>query len=135
MMWAALIPLILLASGALWRWQTAPPRKPDPIPLGDYSYTVDYAEHRIERLMKQHHLPSTAVALIDDQNIIWQEAFGLANIEEEIPATPDTVYKMYSIAKAFTAIETMRLVEDGRLDLDAHYRLLARIFHQKPLPR
>ena len=115
----AIALLVLLASGAFWRWQTTPPRKPDPIPLGDYSYAIDYAEHRIERLMKQHHLPSTAVALIDDQNIIWQEALGLANIEQEIPATPDTVYKMYSIAKAFTAIETMRLVEEGLIDLDA----------------
>ena len=111
--------LILLAGDAFWRWQTAPPRKPDAIPLGDYGYTVDYAEYRIERLMKQYHLPSTAVSLIDDQNIIWQETFGLANIEENIPATPDTVYKMWSVAKLFTAVETMRLVEEGLVDLDA----------------
>ncbi|MCP5098634.1 MAG: serine hydrolase [Chloroflexi bacterium] len=70
-------------------------------------------------MMKQYHLPSTAVSLIDDQTIIWQDAFGLANIEEEIPATPNTVYKMYSIAKAFTAIEMMRLVEEGLVDLDS----------------
>ncbi|WP_420644561.1 serine hydrolase domain-containing protein [Candidatus Leptofilum sp.] len=111
--------LILLVSGGVWRWQSAPPRKPDSIPLDDYSYTIAYAEYRIERLMKQYHLPSTAVSLIDDQTIIWQEAFGLANIAGEIPATPDTLYKMYSIAKVFTAIEMMRLVEEGLVDLDA----------------
>ena len=69
--------------------------------------------------MKQYHLPSVAVALIDDQDVIWQEAYGLENIEEEIPATPDTIYKMYSVAKVFTAIEMMRLVEEGLIDLDA----------------
>jgi CubicO group peptidase (beta-lactamase class C family) len=94
------------------------PKKPTEIPLGDYSYTIEYAEYRIQRVMKQYHLPSVAVALIDDQNVIWQEAYGLANIEEEILATPDTVYKMYSVAKAFTAIEMMRLVEEGLVDLD-----------------
>ena len=69
--------------------------------------------------MKQHHLPSVAVALIDDQDTIWQEAFGMANVEEDIPARIDTVYKLWSVAKVFTAIETMRLVEEGLVDLDA----------------
>ena len=113
------VVLLLLAGGALWRWQTAPPRKPDVIPLGDYSYTINYAQYRIDRLMKRYHLPSTAVSLIDDQTIIWQETVGLANIEQEIPATPDTVYKQWSVAKLFTAVEMMRLVEEGRIDLDA----------------
>jgi CubicO group peptidase (beta-lactamase class C family) len=60
-----------------------------------------------------------AVALIDDQDTVWQEAFGLANIEKDIPATVDTVYKLWSVSKVFTAIETMRLVEEGLVDLDA----------------
>ncbi|MEA3337578.1 MAG: serine hydrolase domain-containing protein [Chloroflexota bacterium] len=114
-----LILLILLAIVVFWRWQRAEPRKPDPIPPGDYTYSVDYAEYRIDQLMKQHHLPSVAVALIDDQDTVWQKAFGLANVEKEIPATVDTVYKLWSISKVFTAIETMRLVEEGLVDLDA----------------
>ena len=115
----ALMFLLLLAILFFWRWSRAAPRKPDPIPRGDYSYTVDYAEHGIRRLMRQHHLPSLTVALIDDQDTIWQEAFGWANVEKEIPATADTVYKLWSVSKVFTAIETMRLVEEGLLDLDA----------------
>jgi CubicO group peptidase (beta-lactamase class C family) len=69
--------------------------------------------------MKRHHLPSVATALIDDQDVIWQAAFGLADVENEIPAQTDTVYKLWSVAKVFTAIETMRLVEEGLIDLDA----------------
>jgi CubicO group peptidase (beta-lactamase class C family) len=80
---------------------------------------VDYAEHKIHQLMRQHHLPSVAVALIDDQDTIWQAAFGLANVEKDVAATTDTVYKLWSVAKVFTAIETMRLVEEGLVDLDA----------------
>jgi len=116
---SALVLLVLLAIVSIWGWQRAGPKKPDPIPRGDYSYTVDYAEHRIHRLMKRHHLPSVAVALIDDQDVVWQEAFGLANVERDLPATVDTVYKLWSVAKVFTAVETMRLVEDGLVDLDA----------------
>jgi len=115
----AVLPLVLLASVSFWSWQRAAPQKPDPIPPGDYTYTVDYAEHRIHQLMQQHHLPSVAVALIDDQDTVWQEAFGLANVEKDVPATVGTVYKLWSVAKVFTAIETMRLVEEGLVDLDA----------------
>ncbi|MCJ7823726.1 MAG: beta-lactamase family protein [Anaerolineales bacterium] len=69
--------------------------------------------------MKQYHLPSMGVSLIDDQDIVWQEAFGMANIELNLPATVDTVYKLWSVSKVFTAMEVMRLVEDGLVDLDA----------------
>ena len=116
---SALILLVLVSIVTFWGWQRTAPKKPDPIPPGDYSYTVDYAEYRIHQLIKRHHLPSVAVALIDDQDTVWQEAFGLANIEKEIPATVDTVYKLWSVSKVFTAIETMRLVEEGLVDLDA----------------
>ena len=116
---SALILLVLVSIVTFWGWHKAPPKKPDSIPPGDYSYVVDYAEYRIHQLMKQHHLPSVAVALIDDQDTVWQEAFGLASVEKDIPATVDTVYKLWSVSKVFTAIETMRLVEEGLVDLDA----------------
>jgi hypothetical protein len=56
------VSLVLLALVVVWRWQGVAyrrlgARKPDPIPPGDYSYTVDYAEHRIQQLMKRHHRP------------------------------------------------------------------------------
>jgi len=57
--------------------------------------------------------------LIDDQKTVWQEAFGWANIEEQIPAKSDTVYKLWSVSKVLTAIEAMRLVEEGLVGLDA----------------
>jgi len=119
--WAAVLILLVSIIG-LWGWQKMhrmAPNKPDSIPRGDYSYTIDYADYRIHQMMKQQHLPSVAVALIDDQEVIWQEAFGLANIEREVPATVDTVYKLWSVSKIFTAIETMRMVEEGLVELDA----------------
>lgn len=99
-------------------WGALPPRKPVNIPLGDYSYATDYVGQKIQWAMKSYHLPSVTAALIDDQDTIWQETPGMANLEENIQAEPDTVYKLWSLAKVFTAIETMRLVEDGLVDLD-----------------
>jgi len=111
-----LVLLFLLASVMLWRSRI--PQKPAYIPAGDYTYTIEYAEYRISQVIEQKHLPSIAVALIDDQNTIWQETFGIANLEKNQPAEADTVYRFWSVAKVFTAIETLRLVEDGLVDLD-----------------
>jgi CubicO group peptidase (beta-lactamase class C family) len=112
----ALVLLLLLASVVLWRSRV--PQKPASIPAGDYAYTLEYAEYRISQVMEQKHLPSFALALVDDQELIWQETFGVANLEKNQPAEPETVYRLWSVAKVFTALETLRLVEDGLVDLD-----------------
>lgn len=112
------ITAILFIAVVSGLWQGGKPRKPGEIPLGDYSYTLEYAGYRISQVMEQKHLPGFAVALIDDQDAIWQKTFGLANIEKDQPVRSDTVFRLWSVAKAFTAIETLRLVEDGLVDLD-----------------
>ena len=55
--------------------------KPDVIPLGDYSYTIEYVDYQVNRLMKKYDLPSVVVALIDDQDVVYKQAYGLANLE------------------------------------------------------
>ncbi len=118
---ALVLVAVLVVSGyvAVSLWQARGPRKPEPIPIGDYSYAKALAQHRIGRAMKQYHIPGAAIALIADQEIVWQANYGLANVEEEVPVSEGTVFKLWSLAKAFTAVEMMRLVEEGRVDLDA----------------
>jgi CubicO group peptidase (beta-lactamase class C family) len=117
-----LVPITILCLGAIGLFllnRDPGPKKPQPVPMGDYSYVKGLAGQRIEQLMKRNHIPGAAVALIVDQEIIWQEAFGLADRDREIPVTEETVFKLWSLAKPFTALETMRLVEEGLVDLDA----------------
>jgi CubicO group peptidase (beta-lactamase class C family) len=52
-------------------------------------------------------------------NIIYKNAFGLANREWDIPNTIDTKFLIGSIGKPFTALMTLILVEDGLIDLNA----------------
>ena len=114
----AISTILALLLVSAW-WWAGSPRKPAVISPGDYSYTIKHAEDRIPKMMNQKHLPSLAVALVDDQDTIWQETFGLANLEKKHPTQADTIYKLWSVAKLFTAIETHRLVEDGLVELDA----------------
>lgn len=63
-------------------------------------------------------LPGITVAVVNDQDILWKGAYGLANVEENIPAKPNTICSICSISKLFTSVAIMKLVEEGKLRLD-----------------
>ena len=62
--------------------------------------------------------PSIAVAVARNGEIIWEEAFGFADVEREVAATPQTKYSLASISKPITATALMTLVESGKVRLD-----------------
>lgn len=59
-----------------------------------------------------------SIALVDDQQVVWQQGFGYADKQAQIKASPDTVYFLGSIAKIFTATAAMQLAGQGQLDID-----------------
>ncbi|HSG22265.1 MAG TPA: serine hydrolase domain-containing protein [Azonexus sp.] len=85
---------------------------------GDYRHTENYLAWLVDREMAQNEITGISIALVDDQKVIWQKGFGHADLENNIPATPETIYRAGSIAKVFTAAATMQLVEQGKIDID-----------------
>ncbi len=74
--------------------------------------------------MAKRHVPGASVAVVRAGKVVLAKGYGLANVELNVPATPDTVYEMGSITKQFTATAIMMLVEEGKLALDekiTHY--------------
>jgi len=55
----------------------------------------------------------------ENGKVIYKGAFGQANIEWDIPNTPDTKFRLGSITKQFTATVILQLVEQGKIKLDA----------------
>jgi len=76
-------------------------------------------ENRIRREMTESCIPSLAVAVARNGEILWEGAFGWADREKRIPATPHTMYSQASVSKPMTATGLMVLAEQGKLDLDA----------------
>jgi CubicO group peptidase (beta-lactamase class C family)/D-alanyl-D-alanine dipeptidase len=85
----------------------------------DYAEIVQTLKPFIEREMTEKSLPGLSVAIVDDQQIVWAQGFGLADPQRGKPATADTVYRIGSVSKLFTDIGIMQLVERGELNLDA----------------
>ena len=86
--------------------------------LQEYSNIIQFTEKKINNLMRKKHLPALAITIVDDQDIVYQQAFGMADMENKIEASTKSVFKLYSVAKLFTALEIFREVEEGLIDLD-----------------
>src|SRR5215470_4106305 len=72
----------------------------------------------IQKTIADKQLPSVSVAVAKNGKIIWEEAFGWADREKMIPATPDTIYALASLTKPYTPTGVLELVDQHKVDLD-----------------
>jgi CubicO group peptidase (beta-lactamase class C family) len=68
--------------------------------------------------MKEQKIPGVAIAVVRDGKRARIQGYGLANLELEVPVTPDTIFQSGSVAKQFTAAGILLLAEEGKLKLD-----------------
>ncbi|MFO1077351.1 MAG: serine hydrolase [Planctomycetota bacterium] len=69
--------------------------------------------------VEQGNAPSIAVAVLEHGEVVWAEGFGHIDVEHGHRATADSIYRLASISKTFTATALMQLAERGLVDLDA----------------
>lgn len=69
--------------------------------------------------MAQLRAPGASITVIRDGTMIWSEGFGFADLEQRVPVTPLTRFRVGSVSKPLTSIALGLLVEEGKLDLDA----------------
>ena len=79
---------------------------------------ADETDDYIKAEMLRQHIPGLSLAVVKDGKIVKAAGYGFANVKLEIPATPETVYKVGSVGKQFIATGIMLLVQDGKLDVD-----------------
>lgn len=72
----------------------------------------------LEGQRMKHDLPGFSAGVVHDQELIWSKGYGYADVTNQIPATDQTLYRVASITKTFTATAVMQLVEQGRLSLE-----------------
>ncbi|UYZ63395.1 serine hydrolase domain-containing protein [Hymenobacter weizhouensis] len=87
-------------------------------------------DRTVQQLMDSTRVPGLAVALLDGNKVSYLRTYGLRNVAEKAPLTPETAMYGASFSKAVFAYLVMQLVQEKRLDLD-------RPLHEylpKPLP-
>ena len=83
--------------------------------LQSFTERLDRDEARWRAAAEVH---GASVALVRNGGMVWSTGYGQADAARGLPVTADTVFHMGSISKPVTAWGVMRLVEQGRLDLD-----------------
>lgn len=63
-------------------------------------------------------IAGVSIAVVKGRDTIAMKGYGLADVENDVPVTPASVFRIGSVTKQFTAAAIMQLVEKGRLSLD-----------------
>ena len=84
--------------------------------------------------------PGCAAGVSRNGELVFQNGYGMANLEHDIPITPASIFHVASVSKQFTAMAVMLLAADGKLSLDDDIRkhlpeLPDYGHHRPPMPR
>lgn len=91
-------------------------------------------EAAISKFMAANSVPGLSVAVVERGSYIWSAGFGMADVENSVPATAHTLFRLASISKTLSAVGAMRLWQDGKLDLDVPVQKYCPTFPDKGTP-
>lgn len=95
-------------------------------------------ENKIDSLvaayMSRNNIPGASVAIVKDNKRVFARGYGMADMENFVPATPATIFRLASVSKPITAVAVMQLVEQGKIDLNAPVQKYLPQFPKKKYP-
>lgn len=95
---------------------------------------VGAVEQFITDTMRILGAPGASICVVRDGQVVWSHAFGFADLEQNVPATTETRFRIGSVSKSLTSVAIGRLVQDGQLDLDSPVQRYAPSFPLKRYP-
>ena len=81
--------------------------------------TLTTIERLTPLLMRELHVPGVSIAVVRDRKVAWTRSWGVADAGTQAPVTDGTLFEAASMTKPVFAASVLKLVEEGRLDLDA----------------
>jgi len=79
---------------------------------------ADEVDDYVETQRQWLHIPGLSLAVVEDGKTVKAQGYGLANVETDTRATPETVFKIGSVSKQFLAAAILLLAQDGKIGLD-----------------
>ncbi len=95
---------------------------------------IRQAERFIDSLRVKQGIPGISISIGTKDKILWAEGFGLADIENQVPVTVISKFRIGSVSKSLTCLAVGKLVEEGKLDIDAPIGKYNVTFPQKKYP-
>ena len=91
-------------------------------------------EKAASSFMAANSVPGISAAVVQDGELVWSAGFGMADLENSVPATSFTLFRLGSISKPITATAILQLSERGKLELDAEVQKYCPAFPKKEWP-
>jgi CubicO group peptidase (beta-lactamase class C family) len=85
--------------------------------INPFNSSVDI-DSFITATMDTFHIPGLSACIVRDGEIIWKDAYGYADIDNNRQVTNSTLFKLASVSKPFTGTALMQLWDNGLFDLD-----------------
>jgi CubicO group peptidase (beta-lactamase class C family) len=84
----------------------------------DYAAAVARLRRQVPELLKKNQVPGSAVALVDDQGLVWAGGFGFTDRSGKRPVTADTPFSLQSVTKSYTATAFLLVAGRKQFTLD-----------------
>jgi CubicO group peptidase (beta-lactamase class C family) len=130
----AAVAATLLTLGAVPVWaQTSLPQL-EFAPVSKYNGAAGQARVLLQSLMESSKVAGLSVAVAVDGDVVWAEGFGFADLENRVPVTPLTKFRIGSVSKPLTSTAMALLHDEGKLDFDAAIQKYVPYFPTKQWP-
>jgi CubicO group peptidase (beta-lactamase class C family) len=103
-------------------------------PLPKWVGAVEEARKVVRASLSEKNLPGFSVAVGTGGDVVWAEGFGWADLEDRVPVTPDTPFRIGTASTALTSAAVGLLLEKDRLKLDEEIQTYVPAFPQKQWP-
>ena len=80
--------------------------------------TENMIENSVKKALEMFQVPGAAIGLIIDGQVVLARGFGCRNLEQKLPVTENTLFRIASCTKAFTALILGQLAEEGKISFD-----------------
>lgn len=99
-------------------------------------YNVTLEAHRIiDSLQQKQKIPGIDIAISINGEIVWSEAFGFSDLENNVPVSPrKTVFRIGSVSKPITTAALGKLIDNGKINIDDNVKKYVSYFPKKKHP-
>jgi CubicO group peptidase (beta-lactamase class C family) len=98
-----------------------------------YADRLPAFEEFVRQQMEKNKIPGLTIGFVKD-DYVWVKGFGYSDLENKVPATAESAYRLASVQKSMTAAAILQLAERGRINLDAEIQAYVPYFPKKKYP-
>ncbi len=103
------------------------------VELHPYAEAIQKYKEFLNLYMILDKVPGISIGFLKD-GVVWVEGFGYSDLENMVPAKPESAYRLASITKTITAMAILQLAEKGKIDLNAEVQTYVPYFPKKKWP-